>query len=61
MTRGVVEDFACYGNRSAYRVRSQNGRVIQVSARNYQRSSRHLVEWDDEVYLSRDGAGTPEN
>ena len=52
VTRGVVEDLAYYGNRSLYRVRSQNGRMIQVSAQNYQRSSELLLEWDDEVFLS---------
>lgn len=52
VTRGVVEDLAYYGNRSLYRVRSQNGRVIQVSAQNYQRSAELLLEWDDEVFLS---------
>lgn len=58
VTRGVVEDLAYYGNRSIYRVRSRNNRVIQVSAQNYRRSSRHSVEWDDEVYLSWDSACT---
>jgi len=52
ITRGVVEDLAYYGNRSIYRVRSKNGRVIQVSAQNYQRSAALLLEWDDEVFLS---------
>ena len=52
VTRGVVEDLAYYGNRSLYRVRSQSGRIIQVSAQNYQRSAELLLEWDDEVYLS---------
>ena len=52
VTRGVVEDLAYYGNRSIYRVRSQNNRVIQVSAQNYQRSAELLLEWDDEVFLS---------
>jgi putrescine transport system ATP-binding protein len=52
VTRGVVEDLAYYGNRSIYRVRSQNDRVIQVSAQNYQRSAALLLEWDDEVFLS---------
>jgi len=54
VTRGVVEDLAYYGNRSLYRVRSQSGRVIQVSAQNYQRSAELLLEWDDEVFLSWD-------
>ena len=56
VTRGVVEDLAYYGNRSLYRVRSQNGRVIQVSAQNYQRSAELLLEWDDEVFLSWDSS-----
>lgn len=54
VTRGVVEDLAYYGNRSIYRVRSHNDRVIEVSAQNYQRSTDHFVEWDDEVYLCWD-------
>ena len=52
VTSGVVEDLAYYGNRSIYRVRSKNGRVIQVSAQNYQRSAALLLEWGDEVFLS---------
>jgi putrescine transport system ATP-binding protein len=52
VTRGVVEDLAYYGNRSLYRVRSPNGRMIQVSTQNYQRSAQLLLEWDDEVFLS---------
>jgi putrescine transport system ATP-binding protein len=53
-TSGVVEDLAYYGNRSIYRVRSENGRIIQVSAQNYQRSAELPLEWDDRVYLSWD-------
>ena len=56
VTRGVVEDLAYYGNRSIYRVRAESGKVIQVSAQNYQRSAELLLEWDDEVYLSWDNA-----
>lgn len=56
VTRGVVEDLAYYGNRSLYRVRTQHGRVIQVSAQNYQRSAELLLEWDDEVFLSWDSS-----
>jgi len=56
VTRGVVEDLAYYGNRSLYRVRSQDGHVIQVSAQNYQRSAELLLEWDDEVFLSWDSS-----
>ena len=56
VTRGIVEDLAYYGNRPLYRVRSQDGHVIQVSAQNYQRSAELLLEWDDEVFLSWDSS-----
>ena len=52
ITKGTVEDLAYYGNRSLYRVLSQSGRVIQVSAQNYQRAEALVLEWNDEVYLS---------
>ncbi|MCZ6832074.1 MAG: ABC transporter ATP-binding protein [Gammaproteobacteria bacterium] len=58
VTRGVVEDLAYYGNRSIYRVRSQEGRIIQVSAQNSQRSVELAMEWDDEVYLSWDSSSS---
>jgi putrescine transport system ATP-binding protein len=51
-----VEDLAYYGNRSLYKVRSQSGRIIQVSAQNYQRSEALALEWDDKVYLSWDSS-----
>ena len=54
VTKGTVEDLAYYGNRSLYRVLSQSGRIIQVSAQNYQRSEALVLEWNDEVYLSWD-------
>lgn len=56
ITKGIVEDLAYYGNRSIYRIRSQSGRIIQVSAQNYQRSEQLVLEWDDEVYLSWDSS-----
>ena len=52
VTCGVVEDLAYKGNRSIYRVRAKNGRMIQVSAQNSLRSAQLLLEWGDEVYLS---------
>ena len=56
IAKGVVEDLAYYGNRSIYRVRSESGRVIQVSAQNYQRSEQLSLEWDDQAYLSWDAS-----
>jgi len=45
-------DLAYFGNYSIYRVKTEFGQVVQVSAQNRKRSSEHVVEWDDEVYLS---------
>ena len=56
ITSGVVEDFAYYGNRSIYRVRSHSGRIIQISAQNFQRTKELVLEWDDQVYLSWDSS-----
>ena len=35
---------------------AESGRVIQVSAQNYQRSEALVLEWDDEVFLSWDSS-----
>jgi putrescine transport system ATP-binding protein len=56
ITSGVVEDLAYYGNHSVYRVRSHSGRMIQVSAQNFQRTTELVLEWDDQVYLSWDSS-----
>ncbi|MDG1200807.1 MAG: ABC transporter ATP-binding protein [Porticoccaceae bacterium] len=56
ITNGIVEDLAYYGNRSIYRVRSHSGRMIQVSAQNFQRTKELVLEWDDQVYLSWDSS-----
>jgi putrescine transport system ATP-binding protein len=56
--KGVVWDLGYFGDQSLYRVRLPGGTVIQVSAQNLRRSAHHVVEWDDEVYLSWDVAST---
>lgn len=56
ITSGIVEDLAYYGNHSVYRVRSHSGRMIQVSAQNFQRTKELVLEWDDQVYLSWDSS-----
>jgi putrescine transport system ATP-binding protein len=48
----VVDDLGYFGNRSLYRIRLQNGHVIQVSRQNQRRSARRFVEWDDEVWVA---------
>ncbi|MGH8246074.1 MAG: ABC transporter ATP-binding protein [Gammaproteobacteria bacterium] len=52
--KGVVWDLAYYGNLSLYRVKTEAGKIVQVSAQNRVRSAERVVEWDDEVYLSWD-------
>jgi putrescine transport system ATP-binding protein len=54
--RGVVADLAYYGERSLYRVRTDGGQVLQVSAQNRVRSAERVLEWDEAVYLCWDPA-----
>ncbi len=51
---GVVFDLAYFGNLSLYRVRTEAGKIIEVSAPNRRREARRYFEWNDEVYLSWD-------
>ena len=52
--RGVVWDLGYYGNLSIYRIKTDAGVVVQVSAQNRVRSAERTLEWDDVVYLSWD-------
>lgn len=52
--KGIVWDLGYYGNLSIYKVRTETGKVIQVSAQNRIRSAERVLEWDEEVYLSWD-------
>ena len=52
--RGVVWDLGYYGNLSIYRIKTDAGMVVQVSAQNRVRSAERTLEWDDVVYLSWD-------
>ena len=58
VVKGIVRDLGYFGDQSLYRVRTQSGAVLQVSAQNLKRTARLTVEWDDEVYLSWDVAST---
>ncbi|MEP5766206.1 MAG: ABC transporter ATP-binding protein [Halieaceae bacterium] len=49
---GVVEDLAYYGNHSVYRIKTDNGKVVQVSEQNTQRSAELVLEWEQAVYMS---------
>ena len=56
--KGTVLDLGYLGNLSVYRVRLENGTVLQASGQNRKRSAVHRVEWDDEVFVSWDIAST---
>ena len=49
---GIVDDLGYFGNLSLYRIRLDNGRIVQVSAQNRQRSAERFLEWEDRVYIS---------
>lgn len=49
---GVVEDLGYFGNLSLYRIRLENGKLVQVSAQNRRRSAERFLEWDDKVFIS---------
>ncbi|NIS90432.1 MAG: polyamine ABC transporter ATP-binding protein [Woeseiaceae bacterium] len=48
----VVDDLGYLGNRSLYRIRLANDRIIQVSRQNQRRSAKRFVEWGDSVWVS---------
>ena len=50
--RGVVDDLGYFGNLSLYRIRLENGRIVQVSAQNRRRSAERFLEWEDRVFIS---------
>ena len=50
--RGVVDDLGYFGNLSLYRIRLENGQIVQVSAQNRHRSAERFLEWDDQVFIS---------
>jgi putrescine transport system ATP-binding protein len=52
--KGVVFDLGYFGNLSLYKVKLENGRIVQVSAQNRRRSAERTLEWDDQVFLSWD-------
>jgi putrescine transport system ATP-binding protein len=56
--RGVVLDLGYFGGLSLYRVRSDAGPIVEVSAQNRQREARGRPEWDDVVHLSWNASST---
>ncbi len=52
--KGVVWDIGYYGNLSIYRVKTEDGTIVQVSSQNVKRLAEREIDWDDEVYVSWD-------
>lgn len=54
LAKGVVDDLGYLGSFSTYKIRLDNGRIIEIVHPNQSRprDGRHLVEWEDDVYLS---------
>jgi putrescine transport system ATP-binding protein len=52
--RGTVLDLGYFGNLSLFKIQLTNGTVIRVSAQNRERRAEHVMEWDDEVFVSWD-------
>ncbi len=50
--RGVVAELGYLGNRSTYRIRTTQGKLLTVLGKNEQRTSEWSIDWSDEVYLS---------
>ena len=51
---GIVDDIGYLGNFSIYRIRLDNGRIIEITHPNQTRPKhgRHLAQWEEKVYLS---------
>lgn len=49
---GVVDDLGYLGNRSLYRIKLANGKIVQVSSQNRRRSVTRFLEWEDKVWIS---------
>ena len=52
LLRGVVWELGYLGNRSTYRIKMSNGKLVTVQAQNERRTSEWSIDWSDEVYMS---------
>ena len=50
--KGVVAELGYLGNHSIYRVKTETGKLIVVSAPNDRRTADWAIDWSDEVYAS---------
>ncbi len=49
---GIVHDLGYFGNLSLYRIRLDNGKMVQASEQNRRRSATRPVVWEDRVWIS---------
>ena len=56
--RGTVWEVGYLGNRSMYRIKTASGKLVTVFAQNERRTSKAVIDWSDEVFVSwsADGA-----
>ena len=54
IVEGIVDDIGYLGNFSIYKIRLDDGRIVEITHPNQTRPKhgRHLVEWEEKVYLS---------
>ena len=59
-TTGVIDDIGYLGNTSRYKVRLENGRIIDVTAPNQVRpkSRTHHITWEDGVHIRWDASSS---
>jgi putrescine transport system ATP-binding protein len=50
--RGTVWELGYLGNRSTYRIRTANGKLITVFTQNERRTSEAAIDWSDEVFVT---------
>ena len=58
--KGVVEDIGYMGNHSIYRIKLDNGRIVQTTSQNVVRpkDAEWSVDWEDEVILTWEPSAT---
>jgi putrescine transport system ATP-binding protein len=52
--KGMVWELGYLGNQSIYRIKTENGAMLVVSAQNKRRTAEWGIDWSDEVYASWD-------
>jgi putrescine transport system ATP-binding protein len=50
--KGTVWELGYLGNRSTYRIKTEQGKLVTVFAQNDRRTAEWAIDWSDDVYLS---------